>query len=224
MNGLMVRKLVAKDWYLHRIAVGLMVGGVLVGLGMSAAPGQSVAVMGLNLILCLFIAMTFYLPLSTVLNERTEKTLSFVMSLPASPADYTMAKIASNIILYLLPLLATALAITLTIDGESGSWPIAAGFAHVILLGMLTLFSFVLGFALITESMGWTVALIVVLMFLFGNVLTQLVPRIPAAQRFMAGIADQGTAYYAALGVESLLIFAILGLTFYVQGRKRDFL
>jgi ABC-2 type transport system permease protein len=224
MNGLMVRRLVMKDWYLHRIAIALMVGGVMVGLVMSAAPGESMPVMGLNLILCLFIAMTFYLPLSTVLNERTEKTLSFVMSLPASPADYTMAKIVSSVLLYMLPLLATALAVTLTLKGDGSSWPIAVGFAHVILVGMLTLFSFVLGFALITESMGWTVALIVVMMFMFGNVFIQLVPKLPAAQRFLAGIADRGSAYYTALGIEALLIVAILGLTFYAQTRKRDFL
>lgn len=224
MNGLMVRKLVAKDWYLHRVAVALMIGGVLVGLGMAAAPGPSMASMGLNLILCLFIAMTFYLPLSTVLNERTEKTLSFVMSLPASPADYTMAKIASNIMLYLLPLLATAIAMTFAIDNEGSSWPIAMGYAHVMLLGMLMLFSFVLGFALITESMGWTVALIVIMMFLISNVFIQLIPKFPAAQSFLASVADQRGAYYTALGVELLLIFAILGLTFFVQSRKRDFL
>ena len=225
MNGLMIKRLVLKDWYLHRLAIGLMTGGILLGMALAAVPGHTAALMGLNLILSLFIALTFYLPLSTVLNERTEKTLPFVMSLPVSPADYTMAKIISNVVLYLLPLLATALGVSLVFRGEGGgSLPIAIGHAHVVLLGMLTLFSFIVGFAIITESMGWTVALIVVTMFLFGNVVMQLVPRFPAAQQFLVDIANQGGAYFSALGVEALLILGILGLTFYVQANKRDFL
>lgn len=225
MNSLMIRRLVLKDWYLHRVAIGLICGGIFLGMALTAAPGHTAALMGLNLILCLFIALTFYLPLSTVLNERIEKTLSFIMSLPVTPADYTMAKIVSNLVLYMLPLLATALGVSLVFRGEGGGAAlIAIGHAHVVLAGMLTLFSFIVGFALITESMGWTVALIVVLMFVFGNVALQLVPRFPAARQFLADIAARGGAYFAALGVEALLIFAILGLTFYVQANKRDFL
>lgn len=224
MNPMMIMRLVRKDWFLNRVAIGLMSGGLVLGMGLVAIPDSTTSLMGLNLIVCLFIALTFYLPLSTVLNERTEKTLAFVMSLPVSPAEYTMAKIISNMVLYMLPLLATGIGIALALPGDGeGSLPIAPGHAHIVLVGMLTLFSFVLAFALVTESMGWTVALIVVLMFTFGNVIQQIVPRIPEARQFFADTAMRGSEYYVAMGVEVILVAVILGLTFYLQANKKDF-
>ena len=92
------------------------------------------------------------------------------------------------------------------------------------LVGIALCFAIVLGFALITESSGWTVALIVTLLFVVSNVLTQLVPDTPAVQRVVRSIAERGSAFPVALGVEVLLIVAILGATFAVQTRKNDFL
>jgi len=225
MNTFMIKRLVLKDCYLHRVAIALMSGGILVGMALTISPGDTMPVMGLNLIVSLFIALTFYLPLSTVLSERTEKTLPFILSLPVSPADYTTAKILANIGLYLIPLAAVAIGSGIVLQGELGQMiEISAFHAHVVLLGFLLVFSIVLCFSLITESMGWTVALIVVVMFLGSNVLTQLLPRVPAARTFIADIADGGAEYFIAMGFEAGVIVLLLLITYGVQVRKRNFL
>ena len=40
----------------------------------------------------------------TVVEERNEQTLPFVMSLPISPMEYTTAKILANLLIFLVPL------------------------------------------------------------------------------------------------------------------------
>ncbi|MFZ1683344.1 MAG: ABC-2 transporter permease [Candidatus Zixiibacteriota bacterium] len=225
MNSFIVRRLIAKDWYLNRIAIILMLGGaVLAGL-CAAFLGQTGLSIGLSLTMCVLIALTFYLPLTTVIGERTEKTLPFVMSLPVSPAEYTLSKILANLILYLIPWSVAALCFWFIIRlGESTAVGIPEAYVHIILIGFLVIFMFVLGFAIIFESMGWTIALIVILMFLLGNVATQIVPRIPGAREFMANVAQQSSEYYLTIGVELALICLLVAATFYVQSRKKDFL
>jgi len=225
MNVLMITRLVLKDWYLHRLAITLMICGIVLGIALSALPGNTMPLIGLNLTISLFIALTFYLPLSTVLSERTDKTLPFVLSLPTSPAEYTTAKIVANVVLFLVPLTGVAIGYQLIVQSEFGQMlGISVYHSHILLLSLLVFFSFVLGFSLITESMGWTVALIVLTMFVCSNVLTQLVPRVPMLRQFIADIARGKTEYFIALSVELGIILGLLSLTYWIQIRKRDFL
>jgi ABC-2 type transport system permease protein len=225
MNVLMIKRLVLKDWYLHRLAITLMTGGIALGIALLALPGNTIPLIGLNLIISLFVALTFYLPLSTVLSERTEKTLPFVLSLPTSPAEYTTAKIVANVALFLVPLAGVAFGYQLIIQTEFGQMlGISVYHSHILLLGLLIFFSFVLGFSLITESMGWTIALIVLTMFVCSSVLTQLVPRVPVLRQFIADIAKGETEYFIALSIELGIILGLLALTYWIQIRKRDFL
>lgn len=225
MNIRMIGRLVLKDWYLHRPAIALMSGGAALGVVLTATHGQAVPGIGLSLVLALFIAITFYLPLSTVLGERTEKTLPFIMSLPVSPAEYTASKILANLFLYLILWIAVAAVAMLFLHDKShGILGLADGQFHVLMLGFIVFFTFILGFSIITESMGWTVALIVVFMLLLGNVATQVVPLIPAARQFLADMALRGAQYYWALGAEVVAITGVFFMTFYVQSNKKDFL
>lgn len=225
MNLMIIWRLVLKDWYLHRVAVALILFGMSLGVALSAASDNSAQSIGLSLILSMLSAMTFYLPLSTVLSERTEKTLPFVLSLPVSLSDYTTAKIVANVSIYLIPLAAVAVGSRLVFHYQlSLTLGLTTYHFYVLLLGMLVSFSFVLGFSLITESMGWTVALIVTLMFLVGNVLTQLLPRVPAARQFFSDIAQGKSEFFIALGAELVTILFLLALTYLIQIRKRNFL
>jgi hypothetical protein len=225
MKLFIVRRLIAKDWYLHRVAISLMLGGAILGGAFAVIPGQLGLSVGLSLTMCVLIALTFYLPLTTVIGERADKTLPFVMSLPVSPAEYTASKILANLLLYLIPWTVAALSFALILrDGSTTATGIPEGYVHVLLIGFFVVFMFVLGFAIIFESMGWTIALIVILMFLLGNVATQVVPRIPGARQFLLNVGLRGPEYYWTLGGELVAICVLIALTFFVQSRKRDFL
>ena len=51
-----------------------------------------------------------------------------------------------------------------------------------------------------------------------------LIPDTPAVRSAIRSIADRGSAFQVALGIEVLLIVSILAATFVVQSRKKDFL
>jgi hypothetical protein len=225
VNGAAVARLVRKDGYLHRVPIALMLAGSVAGLLLLLVPGRATAGIGASLILGLFIALTFYLPMSTVLEERSGRTLPFVLSLPVSPAEYVAAKIVVNLLLFLVPWLAV-LGGGILMRGRlpSAQETVPGGYALVLLGGLLVFFCFVLGFALITESTGWTVTLIVASMFLFGNVATQLLPRLPGARTWLEGIAAAAGPLYATLGTEAAAAGAILAASFWFQTRKGDFL
>jgi ABC-2 type transport system permease protein len=59
--------------------------------------------MGAILFITMLVAMGNHQLSVTMINERKEQTLAFVMSLPVSPADYAMAKFLSNMVLFFVP-------------------------------------------------------------------------------------------------------------------------
>jgi len=230
MNGEAIGKLVWKDWYLNRLAIGLMLGGTILGTILLSVPGKTTFSIGVSLVLSMFIALIFYLPLTTVLEERTKKTLPFIMSLPVSPAEYAAAKLSANLLLFLVPWSAGGLGAVLlasrVTDGSGAqvSHLLSTGFLPAFMGGIVVLFAFILSFAIMTESMGWTIGLIVGSMFLFGNVVTQIFPRIPGASAYLSEIGARGPALFWTLGVEVLAVALLLVATFSLQVRKRDFL
>jgi ABC-2 type transport system permease protein len=223
VNPVVVRLLVLKDWYLNRIAIGLVLGGTIFGLALSAVEVGPVASAGLSILACTFISLTFYLPLQTVLQEREQKTLPFILSLPVSPRDYVAAKILANILIFLVPLLSTAAGVALVFESNPLTTQLE-GPAPAVLLGALLFFVCILAFAIISESTGWTVALTVSLMFVTFNVAGRLLAQFEPAAAFLAQVRVRGPAFYWTIGAELLMVAAIVAVTFWAHGRKRDYL
>ncbi len=223
MSARTISQLVLKDWHLHRIAVLLTVGGSALAVVMAVVPESRLLNLSASLAVAVLISVIFYLPLSSVLAERDSKTLTFLMGLPVSPSEYVASKILGNLSIFLLPWLTVVAGVAFAPEGGANE-ALATGFVPVVLVGIVLGFSVVMAFALITESGGWTVALIVSLLFVTTNVLTELVPDTPAVQEAIQSIAAKGPAFHVALGIEALLIVSLLTATFVVQSRKRDFL
>lgn len=223
MNPGTVRLLVLKDWYLNRIAIGLVLAGTILGLALSAIEGSSFASVGMSILACSFISLTFYLPLQTVLQERAQKTLPFVLSLPVSPRDYVAAKVLANLLIFLVPLLATAAGVALVFGGNPVLAPLE-GPAPAVLLGVLLFFVFILAFAIISESTGWTVALIVSFMFVIFNIAGRLLVQYEPTAAYLAEVRARGPAFYWTIGAELLMATAVIAVTFWAHGRKRDYL
>ncbi len=218
-----VSRLLLKDLHLHRIAILLTLVGSILAIVVLLLPGGRMVNMGASLALAVLIAVTFYLPLVSVLEERHDKTLTFLMGLPISPSEYVASKILGNLMIFLLPWLTIVAGLAFLPEGKVRE-ALSTGFVPVGLVGVVLCFSIVLGFALITESGGWTVTLIVTLLFLLSNVVSELIPDTPAVRSAIQSIASRGSAFQVALGIELLLIVSVLAATFVVQSRKKDFL
>jgi len=224
MNFNMIRLLVLKDWYLQRwLIIGSLVGGAM-ALAITVLTGKAGFFIGLILLVTVLVVEGAQLAVSTVITERKEQNLAFVMSLPISYREYTMSKILANILIFLVPwalVLSGCLIILLAAPGAvHGLVP------YVTIMGAYLLVSTcaILCVTLMTESQGWATAAIIV-----GNVgfnaVGYLVAHIPgiAATMFGVRVLWDSTSIGIVLA-EFASVLLLLTLTFLVQSRKTDFL
>jgi ABC-2 type transport system permease protein len=225
MNTFMIKRLILKDWYLQRWAIaGYLAGSVLalVLLAMGSNPAAFYA--STILIITLMIGAGIHLAMVTVLQERTDHTLPFIMTLPISPQDYTMAKILANLSLFLLPgiaLTAGTLGLLATPGARNGA---LIPFATLVLLELFASYCLLLTVAIVTESQGWTVGVMVTLnLFLQGFLYS--ISHIPSIALGMKGHgAVWSPTVLALLLAEGAAIVIVLAAAFALQARKRDFL
>ena len=171
-----------------------------------------------------------------LLGERERKTLAFTLSLPVSPREIVAAKLASSILMYVLcgALAATALDFLSPVDvfqamaqDERGPLSHLTGWAAyfgLVLGGFLAFFSVVLATAIVSESLGWTIAVAGALIFVVGNGFSLFGPRVAVVASYLRALRYGGPAVYLTLGAELLVIAAILWLTLRLFARKSDYL
>ncbi len=223
INYAVVRHLILKDWSLNR---GVILGSLPVGLAALALvlTGKPVAFMLSIILLCMVIVgVGAQLAMVTTVNERKEQTLAFVMSLPVSWREYTAAKILANLIIFLipwLPLTAGALGVLLLPGATHGLVPYTA----IMALEMLITTSLIVAAGIITESQAWTTAGIFC-SSLGINILGYVLAHLPGISAYMFGMHVRWTATaWTVLIAELLTVPLLLGMTFYIQSRKTDFL
>ncbi|WP_197413863.1 ABC-2 transporter permease [Terracidiphilus gabretensis] len=220
----MIRRLILKDWYLQRWIIAASVLGGIVALGIVCLGGQAAFMVGLILLLTALIAVGAQLAIATMVNERKEQTLSFVMSLPISYADYTSAKILGTVLIFMVPWMLLVLGTLALFAVPHGIPHGLLPFTAIMAIEILVNTCLMIAVALVTESQGWTVAAIMV-----GNIAINLVgyyvAHLPGIAKGMGGssVMWSSTASTALL-IEFATIAALLCLTFFFQSRKRDFL
>lgn len=223
MNFKMVQRLILKDWYLQRwmIAASLLCGVASLAI---IAQGSNIAfLLGLILLITVLIAIGAHLAVATMVQERKDQTLPFIMSLPISYREYTTAKIVGHLVIFLVPWLVLALGSVglLAFSPKSqGLIPFTAIMSTEILVSTCL----VAAVALITESQGWTIAAI-----MFGNIAINVVGYLVAHVKSIADTMFGPTlrwtgAASALLFLEFAIIALLIGGTFFIQSQKKDFL
>ena len=223
MNVEMVKRLVLKDFYLQRWSIlGYVVGGAIALLFVGAS-GEAPRFIGFVLLVSVLITAGVHLAMTTVLQERKEHNLAFIMSLPISAREYTTSKLIGTLAMFLVPWVTLVIASVVTIlsrDGlPDGSVPLT-----IILLSEIFVSTCVLvGVALVSESNAWSIGTLVAgnLFFNFFIFWVTRIPSIAAAAKGEAIIWD--APVLTLLGGEAALIVLVLGLTFVLQDRKTDF-
>ena len=222
LNVPMIKLLVAKDWHLFekQLAVYVLAGIVslcFIGLGKS----WSFYIGSLLLIVVMVAAACFSISTSLLL-ERKEHTLAFVMSLPVSPRDFFVAKLIGNLITFAVPFLVMVLgteAVILLTPLPDGLFI----FSLLLFAYIGFAYCFSLGVAMSVESEGLNTFAMIASMVLINPFIMAL-GQIPAIS--MAASLDKvvwSMPAVAILSGLSLAGFAILCLTGWVHGRKRVF-
>lgn len=223
MRGSVVGQLILKDWRLQRTGILCSVATGIAALGLVQMKKELPLVIGGVWFFIALILLASFLPAGTILNERKKQNLAFLMSLPISPMQYSAAKIASTFGMFLVPWLAligAALLLIAVIGLPHGFIPI------LLVLGGLVLVAFALttGTTIVGESEGWFTAATIVCNSSYG-LAWYLIVRIPAVQHDMAGATVVWSPLVSKLLVAELTVVAlVLGLTFFLQSRKRDFI
>jgi ABC-2 type transport system permease protein len=224
MNWAMVARLIWKDWYLNRAAIlASIIGGAAVLAALAMMHGAQLAMIFGMIVLVIILIWMGAVVMASPVAERKQQTLPFVMSLPISYREYTTAKIAGSLLIFLVlwtAMLADMIATIL----------LAPGFAHglipfVVIMSVEILMStcLVTAIAIITESQAWSVG-VTQIGALSLNAIGWWIVRFPGIGSTMTSptVRWSGTAT-ALLGAELGVIALMIAITFAVQARKRDF-
>ncbi|MEP7325007.1 MAG: ABC-2 transporter permease [Gemmatimonadota bacterium] len=223
MNNSMVRRLVLKDWYFQR---GVLLSYTLAGIAslwLLSLGSEGAFYAGSVLLVTIVISLGIHLIMVTVINERKEQTLPFVMSLPISYREYTAAKVVANLVIFLVPwtvITAGSCAVVVVTGIPDGLIP----FVILVFTQLFAGYILTLAAAVITESVGWTIGAMV-----FGNLFIQyFMYAVSHNQAIAAGMKGTSVAWswpaVSIMGAEVGVIVLLLALTFYMQARKKDFL
>ena len=221
MNRALIARLILKDWYLSRLLLALIAAGGTLSIGLLYLRRDDTGAIGLVSALIAAIMLSILLPMQTVVNERKNHNLAFVMSLPISPMEYTAAKVVGNLSAFLV--LWTIIAI-----GVLGTLARTGTFGGVIPLGVIAALSPLVTFCVLTavsivvESEIWSMltmgATNIAYSFWF---LLLKIPGLP--EQLKSPVAIWSRPILLILAGQITVIVAALVLTFWFQSRKRDF-
>jgi ABC-2 type transport system permease protein len=223
MSSSIVWRLIAKDLYLYRWLMGATLG---VGFASLFIPriGEGPNNITLILLLTSVVALGIFIGIYGIMNERKEKSLLFVLSLPISTMQYTIAKVGAALIAFLIPwaiLTGTIVVLTLTFDPPpDGMLPSSL----TMMLFFVANFCVLITLALIAHTEFWSVAAIMATNISVSFYMTT-VPGLPGIREHLNSPTPVWSpAVLTVLGVEATVIVLSLAALFFFQSKKKDFL
>jgi ABC-type transport system involved in multi-copper enzyme maturation permease subunit len=223
MTRTLVWRLMLKDWYLTRttLAIIAVVGTLSVG---SLYLRQGVAsLVGMIASLFAVIFLGILVPQQTILNERKRQNLAFVMSLPVSPMQYTMAKILANLAAFLalwLPIVVGMIGTVAATGGFGGIIPLML----VAALAPFSGFALFIAVAIVTESEVVSITTMAATNVSYSFIWLFLSLNKDFWQDMRSPVPVWSALMVSTLAVEAAVIVLAFGLTCYLQSKKTDFI
>ena len=220
MNSALVIRLIAKDWYLSRVPLTLV---AVAGAGSTALlylRNQTAGIVAIISTVITLVFLSILLPQLTIVSERKERNLAFVMSLPISSMEYTAAKVLGNLSAFVALWLAVSAGVLGTL------WN--AGFGGIVPLGVVIAFlpfvSFcmMLAVAIVKESEIWSIVTMGAFNVSYSFVWLAII-RFGLLEGGDGPVPIWNGRLLGILAVEIVAIAAALAATFYLQSRKTDF-
>ena len=222
MNTQSISVLFLKDLYLSRRPLFAYFAAAIACSAMAVVPHRTFAFIGFVLVLTVAIGSGMHLLGELLLSEGSDQTRTFILSLPVSLLDYSVAKIAVVLTTFLIPwstMFACSIVLTAVLPwGHPGA--IAMGV--VVFLELLAAYTVQLVTAVITESVGWTVC-VMVACNVFLNVFLMKLLQTPEIQEMSkSDVLTFSPLIIEIMCIELGLVVAALAMALAVQMRKRD--
>lgn len=224
MNRFMVKKLIQKDWYLCKPGLyGCLILG-FAGLAMYLLGTYRLVFLGLVALDIAVIMLMYALIFAIVIFERKDQTLAFIMSLPVSNLEYTVAKSLIGLGGYFFPWL-------LIYAGTIAVFLIRIDIGNSI----IPYFTMLYGGALMFYCLGFTISLVTEsepltnIVLGLGNVVIQISITMGTTFEGLAESLRSPTMFWngsilTILAIELVVIILSIVALFYFQLRKKDFL
>ncbi len=222
LNIPLIKTLIKKDWYLTRKFMALYLAGSIFALSFISL-GEWQFVMGVTLLMSMVIGMANHLVSITIINERKEQTLPFIMALPITPTDFAVAKLIANKGLFFIPwfaILMLTIGVFKFTAVPDGLIPISIMLCSYFLLS----YCIVWAVGMTVETEGIVILVMVVMNCLIGPLIYILgaIPEI--SSHFQSATQVWNKASVGVVLLEFFLIIAALTIAFYLQGKKKTFL
>lgn len=222
LNLPVIKLLIGKDWILFQKQLAAYVtAGIFALCLMGMAKGWSFYLGSLLLIVVLVAAACFSISTS-LLAERKEHTLAFIMSLPLTPLDFYLAKLLGNLVTFFVPFLVmfsgtiAVIAFTPLPDGLVVFTALIFGFVALA-------YTISLSVAMAVESEGWNTFAMIGSMTLI-NPFIMLLGQIPEISK---NVPTENIVWslpaVSILLVEVTASIAVLVATGWVHCRKQAF-
>jgi hypothetical protein len=225
MSQSIVSQLVFKDLHIMRTYMLLYwVGGlgsialvVLVG-------GEAVGVVGFILFVSAMAGAGIHALYQTIVEEKLKLNLPFIMSLPVTVKEYTIAKLIANLLMFGSVWLTLSAASFIIFVGDDGMPEGTMPFLSITLVAIFLAYTVMLMTFVVTGSQGYAIFAMV-----FANIGTQaclwLVADLYPIRAFIGGNeAVWNTTAVSILLAEVAIVIALLVFTVFAQFRKRDFI
>jgi ABC-2 type transport system permease protein len=222
LNTPVIRLLVAKDWQLFQKQLAAYVlAGIVALCFLGLAKPWAFYVGSLTLLIVLVSAACFSISTS-LLVERKDQTLAFVMSLPVSPLDFTVSKLVGNLLTFGVPfvvLLGGTLAVVLLTPLPDGLFV----YSLLIFAYILFAYSISLAVSMSVESEGWATFAMIGSMVMINPYMMALAQVPEISKRIGVDALVWAPTAVAVLATLAGLSVAVIAVTAWVHGRKPAF-
>jgi ABC-2 type transport system permease protein len=224
MSRSVVTRLILKDFYMQwpTLAGSLVLGFATLALALYGG-GPITFYVGSVSFLCVLILLNVLLVSSTVAQEKKDRVMLFVLSLPVSTTQYAVAKLVSSLLAFLVPFCLLGVAAVLVI----ALTPIPHGLIPLTIAVMMYVclyFCIFLSVALAGDSALWNTAVII-----FGNIsinflIAWLLSRPSVALAAKGPVPVWSQEILTCLTLEILGSLLALAAALLIIVRKKDFL
>jgi ABC-2 type transport system permease protein len=219
----MVKRLTLKDWQVHqKVIAGYVAGGIL-GLAIFGMPHVYAFYMGAVTMLTVMVASGFHALSLTVVNEKKEQTLPFIMSLPIRPVEYALAKLMANFTIFMVPW--TVMMMGLIFVTLFGSIPDGL-LPFLVLIGTLVVANYciVVCVTMITESEGLSILTMVIVNLLLNPAIMLMANNPDFYSHFKTETIVWPAIASQILLAQLVVIGASIALVLYHQARRLTFM
>jgi len=224
MNTKMIGILIRKDMRLLMTPVLFYLAVGVASIGMMGIERHAWFYGGTILLITALIALGFHPTMATVVGERKDQTLAFVMSMPITPTDYTSSKLAANLMMFFVPwtllFIGCVTLISMRSSMADGLIPYAAILFGAIAAGAVL----ILAVALVSESLQLTIATQIACNLAFQAIMYAASNAASIKATMQGDAVVWNTAVMQFLGTELAVAIVALAATLWLQSRKTDFL